>query len=98
MHWITSVEYLSGYKLRLGFDDGSLKVVDLSGHLDGEVFEPLNDLRLFKTARLNPDIDTVVWDNGADMAPEFLYEIGLPEQRAAMVAETPAKYPAKRKQ
>jgi hypothetical protein len=76
----------------LEFEDGSLRVVDLAGHLGGEVFEPLKDLRLFQTARLNPDLDTVVWDNGADMAPEFLYEIGVPEQTAAMVAEAPSQY------
>jgi hypothetical protein len=97
MRWVTSVEYVTGYKLRVGFDDGSVKVVDLANHLDGEVFEPLKDLRLFQTARLNTDLDTVVWDNGADMAPEFLYEIGMPDQQAVLVAETPGKYVAKRK-
>jgi hypothetical protein len=97
MHWVTSVEYISGYKLRLGFEDGSIKVVDLARHLDGEVFEPLQDPRLFRTARLNPDLDTVVWDNGADMAPEFLYEMGVPEEQAMLVAEAPAKYTARRK-
>ena len=96
MHWVTSVKIESAYKLRLEFEDGAVKVVDLAQHLDGEMFEPLRDLRLFKTARLNPDLDTVVWDNGADMAPEFLYEIGQPVL-TAKVAETPAKYTAKRK-
>jgi hypothetical protein len=97
MRWVTSVEYIAGYKLRLGFNDGSIKVADLAGHLNGEMFEPLKDLRLFKTARLSPDLDTVVWDNGADMAPEFLYQIANPERQPAMAAETPAKYRAKRK-
>jgi hypothetical protein len=97
MRWITSVEYVSEYKLRVGFDDGAVKVVDLAPHLDGEIFTPLKDLRLFRTARLNPDLDTVVWDNCADMAPEFLYEIGVPERQAALVVETPGKYRAKGK-
>jgi len=97
MHWITAVEYISDYRLRLTFEDASVRVVDLSAHLDGEVFEPLKDLRLFRTARLNPDLDTVVWDNGADMAPEFLYEIGVPEQQASLVAESPGQYRPKRK-
>ena len=97
MHWVTSVEYVTGFTLKLGFEDGSVKVVDLARHLDGEVFEPLKDLRLFQTARLNPDLDTVVWDNGADMAPEFLYELGAPEQSAAMVAEASTAYTANQK-
>jgi hypothetical protein len=97
MHWVTSVEYVSGYKLRLGFDDGSMRVVDLAPHLDGEIFEPLKDLRVFRTAKLNPDLDTVVWENGADMAPEFLYEIGVPDTQPAAVADPPAGYTTRRK-
>lgn len=96
MHWITAVEYIAGYQLRLGFEDGTVKLVDLACHLDGEVFLPLRDVRLFQTARLDPDLDTVVWDNGADMAPEFLYEIGVPEHQPASVAEAPGPYTAKR--
>ena len=97
MHWVTSVEYVTGYKLKLGFEDGAVKVVDLARHLDGEVFAPLKDLRLFRTARLNTDLDTVVWDNNADMAPEFLYEIGVTDQQTMLVAEKPGNYTAKRK-
>ena len=78
MHFVTSVEYISGYKLRLGFDDGGVRLVDLTSELDGEVFEPLKDRRVFRTARLNPDLDTVVWSNGADMSPDFLYKISQP--------------------
>ena len=96
MHWICGVEHESGYKLRLTFEDGSVRVVDLENRLDGEVFEPLKDMRLFTTARLNQDLDTVVWDNGADMSPDFLYEIGVPTEavnrRALRVAESGGKY------
>jgi len=100
MHFVTSVEYVSGYKLRLGFEDGSVRVVDLAQELNGEVFEPLKELRVFRTARLNPDLDTVVWSNGADMSPDFLYEIGQPVKAkcrsANQVAESRAKYRGKR--
>ncbi|MBI5395867.1 MAG: DUF2442 domain-containing protein [Verrucomicrobia bacterium] len=100
MHYVISVEYLSGYKLKLGFEDGSMRIADLASHLDGEVFAPLKILRLFRTARLNPDLDTVVWSNGADMSPDFLYEIGIPikaaSQPVGQVAESKAKYAARR--
>jgi len=96
MHWITEVKYIADYRLRLQFEDGRTRVVDLAEHLTGDVFEPLKDRRLFKTARLNPDLDTVVWDNGADMSPDFLYEIGVllaaDSRRVHQVAETPAQY------
>ena len=78
MHYITNVEYDSGFKLHLQFEDGSWRSADLERHLDGEMFEPLRNPMRFASVRLNPDIDTVVWDNGADMSPDFLYEISSP--------------------
>jgi len=76
MHFVKSVSYQSGYKLLLAFEDGVQKLVDLEPHLEGEVFEPLRDLNYFKTVSVNPDLDTIVWDNNADFSPDFLYEIG----------------------
>jgi len=70
---VVNVEYLHDHVLRLRFNDGAAGEVDLSGELEGEVFVSLKDVALFKTARLHPLMQTVVWDNGADMAPEFLY-------------------------
>ena len=63
-------------------------------YLDGEVFEPLRDVTRFASAHLNSDIDTVVWDNGADMSPDFLYEMSVPVDDAPlmMVAEEQAPY------
>lgn len=73
---ITAVTYLSGYKLRLAFDNGAIKDVDLRNELYGKVFEPLQKLALFKKVAVNPNTKTIEWPNGADFAPEFLYEIG----------------------
>lgn len=94
MHFITEVKYEVGYRLLLTFEDGSMRRVDLTTHLDGEMFEPLREINLFRTATLNTDIDTVVWDNGADMSPDFLYEIGEPVDGASVrkVAEDHAAY------
>jgi len=78
MHFITDVQYEDDYALLLTFEDGSVRRVDLADELEGDIFEPLRDLRNFQTAHLNEDIDTVVWDNGADMAPDFLYDISKP--------------------
>ena len=78
MHYVKGVEYISGYKLLLTFEDGSVRLADLEPHLDGEVFEPLKKIDYFKGATVNSELDTIVWDNGADMSPDFLYEIGVP--------------------
>ncbi len=89
MHFVTQVDYEFGYRLRIRFEDGSLRRVDLTDHLNGEIFEPLRDVKRFMTARLLADIDTVVWDNGADMSPDFLYEIGelIDDKPSVKVAE-----------
>lgn len=77
MHLVKDVAYVSEYKLLLTFEDAVVKVVDLEPYLDGEIFEPLRDIDYFKTVRVNADIDTIVWDNDADVSPDFLYEIGV---------------------
>lgn len=41
------------------------------------MFEPLKKMSNFKTVYLNSDLDTIVWNNGADMSPDFLFEIGV---------------------
>jgi hypothetical protein len=94
MHFVTHVEYEREYTLLLGFEDGTVRRVDLKEHLDGEVFEPLKDRRLFQTAHLNRDIDTVAWDNGADMSPDFLYDasVAVVTRPASKVAEEHARY------
>lgn len=83
MRSVRSVKYIAGYELLLTFDDGSVKVADLEEHLWGTVFEPLQDVEYFKTVKVDPELDTIAWDNGADFAPEFLYEIGREEAKSA---------------
>ncbi|MBM3335555.1 DUF2442 domain-containing protein [Candidatus Sumerlaeota bacterium] len=58
------------------FENDEVRVVDVSAHLDGPVFEPLRDLSFFRQFKVNHDIDTVVWPNDADFSPDFLYEMG----------------------
>ena len=71
---IIDAKYISDYKILVTFNNGEQKVIDLRDHLWGEVFEPLKNLDLFKNFSLNPF--TIEWPNGADFAPEFLYQLG----------------------
>jgi hypothetical protein len=73
---VVKVTYLNDYKLRLKFNNGVVKDVDLQDELYGEIFEPLKDIDIFKQVVINPDTNTIEWPNGADLAPEFLYETG----------------------
>lgn len=71
----TEVTPLPGYRLSLRFNNGEAGVVDLSGELDGEMFEALRAPEQFSTAYQHPVMRTVAWQNGADLAPEFLLEM-----------------------
>ncbi len=51
-----------------------VRLVDLKDELYGEVFEPMKAMEKFKAFKVDAVLGTIVWDNGADFAPEFLYE------------------------
>lgn len=74
---VKNAEYLDGYRLRLSFNNGEIRIVDLESHLNGPLFRPLTNLENFK--RFSIPFNTVQWENEADFAPEFLYEISTPE-------------------
>lgn len=71
---VVDVDYIKDYELLLKFSDGAVKKVDLRPFLTGEVFGELLDKNKFVQYALTPV--TIEWANGADLAPEFLYEIG----------------------
>jgi hypothetical protein len=71
---VLNAKYLGDYKLSLKFNNGVTKEVDLSDKLNGKVYEPLKDKNYFQTFTIR--FNTIEWNNGADFAPEYLYEIG----------------------
>ena len=71
---VCEAKYLHDYVIWLRFNDGAEGEVDMQGELDGEVFEALKAPDCFRAFRVDPEMQTLVWENGADMAPEFLYE------------------------
>lgn len=71
---LLDARHVREYVVWLRFSDGLAGEVDLSGELDGPIFEPLRDLAVFRRFRLHPELHTIVWPNGADFAPEFLHE------------------------
>ena len=71
---VIQVSVVAPYTLNLTFQDGTHKTVDLEPELHGEIFEPLLDPAFFALASLDAELGTVVWPNGADFSPEFLYD------------------------
>jgi len=71
---ITAVTPLEGFVLRLEFDDGTTRDVDLEDDLWGPVFEPLReDPDLFRLVHVDQELGTIVWPNGADLDPDVLH-------------------------
>jgi hypothetical protein len=71
---LTEAKYRGEYSVWLKFLDGAEGEVDLKDELWGEMFEPLKDKDLFAKFSVHKELDTIVWPNGADFAPEFLYQ------------------------
>ncbi len=79
--YVIKAEYCGGYRIRVAFNDGSTKTIDFAEWLEGPVFEPLKDPEYFR--RFFLDGGTVAWPNGADVAPETLYEARGSDEAAA---------------
>jgi len=73
---IKAAKYLGDYKIYCLFSNGEEKVVDLKNKLSGEMFEPLKDKNIFMQFKVDDILKTIVWPNGADLAPYSLYDIG----------------------
>jgi len=72
---VTSADVCGSRSLALTFNDGTSGVADLSDLLSGPVFEPLRDEAYFARMELDRICGTVVWPNGADIAPEALRQL-----------------------
>ena len=78
MIWITQAEYIKNYEIWIKFSDGIDGTVDLGPTITNdhrEIFKELEHEEKFKRFRV--EADTIVWENGLDLAPEYLYELAL---------------------
>ena len=79
---VIHAEHQGEFRIRVVFSDGVVGTIDFSDWLEGPVFEPLKDLSVFRSGAIDPELDTVVWPNGADVAPE-VWTRGFPEDPTA---------------
>ncbi len=79
---VKEARYLHDYVIWVKFNNGIEGEIDLEGELEGEVFGALKDKNLFKSFKVDPVLETIVWENGADLAPEFLLDnLRIPAQK-----------------
>ena len=76
LHTVKKVQYLEEYKIKLSFDDKSIRIVDLQKMLKNakNMFLPLKDMDYFKQVKC--DGTTIIWPNGLDLCPDVLYKMG----------------------
>jgi hypothetical protein len=72
---VLEVQVVRGFIVRIEFSEETVKVVDVKPLPTGPVFEPVNDPDFFARVAIDLLAQTVVWPNGADLAPEALYEL-----------------------
>jgi hypothetical protein len=68
---VTKARYVKDYLIEVKFNDGTKKVIDFEPWLTGPIFKPLKSKAYSKNFIDGP---TIAWPNGADIAPETLYE------------------------
>jgi hypothetical protein len=71
---VLEARYITGHTIWLRFRDGTTGEVDLAPALCGPVFAPVKELAYFRQFTIHPDFHTLVWPNGADIAPEYLHQ------------------------
>ena len=79
MPTVTKAKHVRGYLIEVKFNDGTKKIIDFEPWLSGPIFKPLRNKDYFKGFFV--DGPTIAWPNGADIAPETLYD--APEVDAA---------------
>lgn len=76
---LKEAKYQGDYRVWLRFADGVAGEIDLAAELWGEVFLPLKDKARFAELFVSEELETLVWPNGADLSPEYLYQRLRPE-------------------
>ncbi len=82
---LTTAKYVKDYRIFVAFNTGEEGELDLENALWGPIFEPLKDLNVFKRFEVSPLFHTIVWENEADFAPEFLRDKLLEQRKTAEV-------------
>ena len=71
---VRDAKYVRDFVIKVYFADDVEGEIDLERDLEGEIFEPLRDISYFRRFVVHPELHTLTWPNGADFAPEYLYQ------------------------
>jgi hypothetical protein len=91
---VKEFDIVGPYRLRVQFDDNTEQTIDFQPVLAGELYRPLRDLVLFNQVRIDPEVHTLVWPNGADFDPATLHDWPLHLQSLIARAQEWDRIPA----
>jgi len=84
MIWVSDAHYVDGFKIFVKFNNGKENILDMEQYIksksDDTIFGILKNRDYFKNVKFDNELDTIVWENGADIAPETLYELAIANQ------------------
>jgi Protein of unknown function (DUF2442) len=83
IHLVKSVTVTGQYTLKLRFEDNTERVINFEPVLRGQFYGPLRDLKVFNQVRIDPEVHTIVWPNGADFDPATLHD--WPQHAPALI-------------
>ena len=83
IHFVTSVAVIAPHTLQLRFEDGVAQTINFEPLLHGQIYGTLRDPKIFSQVRIDPEIRTIVWPNGADFDPATLHD--WPEHAPALI-------------
>lgn len=94
---VKKVEYFNAYKLKLLFSDKKTKIVDIEPIIKKSkgIFHPLKDIEYFKKVSLDDSEYpmSICWPNGADICPDYLYELGVDvEEEETSIKSLPKRH------
>ncbi len=70
---VTAAKHIEDYRVEVSFNNGKKGIADLAEALKGPVFESLRNKTSFSRLQVDEELETIVWPNGADLAPEYIY-------------------------
>jgi hypothetical protein len=82
LHLVKNINKIEPFKINILFNTGESKTVDLNQKIvdwsksENSKFKALLNPDYFITAKLNPELETIYWDNGIDFCPDNLYNWG----------------------
>ena len=71
---VLSFEHVAPHTLLVEFDDATKQTINFLPVLKGELYGPLQELKLFDEVSIDPEVHTLVWSNGADFDPAMLHD------------------------